>query len=652
MNDSNGDSVIRFGLFEVDVRAGQLRKHGMRVRLQDQPFHILAVFLEQPGALVTREQLRQRLWPDGTFVDFDNSLNAAINKLREALGDSAENPRYVETLPRRGYRFIAHVEKSAQPQPAAAPPPVGEIPAIPKNGAPPSMPATLPAPVTRPRLRSAWRVAGVLLIASVLAGGYFVSQQFRAPAAASTGKVMMAVLPFQNLSGDPTQDYFSDGLTDEMIAQLGRLHPSRLGVIGRSASMRYKNSPQPVHEIGRELGVRYMLEGTVRRNGDRVRITAQLVAVHDQSQLWSETYERDIKDVLAIQQDVAGHIVNSLLLELLPAGHAVSGKPSTVSAAAFEDYLRGRYHWSRRSPHSIKKGLEYFQKAIERDPHYALAYTGIADSYLVWGGRLAGVPTNEAYPKARAAALRALELDDTLAEAHAALAGVKFEYDWDFAGAEKSMRRAIELNPAYASAHQWYAEQLAAMGRMDEALAEIRRALALEPYSLSINLVYGQILMYSRQYDAAIEQFRKLAELDPSFIQADAHLARVYRIKNMPQQWYDHWSRQVATVGASAGSQQLAAYERAFQQGGINGALRVRVRDLTPIASQYYGGAYVMVKLHAILGENDQALQWLERAADERNDFVTHVTVDPEIDSLRADPRFQRILRQIGFPAR
>lgn len=649
MSESNGDSVIRFGLYEVDVRAGQLRKHGMRVKLQDQPFHILAVFLENPGALVTREQLRQRLWPDGTFVDFDNSLNAAINKLREALGDSADNPRYVETLPRRGYRFIAPVEKvSTQPTPVTpAAPAITPAPSKAKDGLA-AQAAAAAAGRARSRLSSrVWRVAGVVLIAAAITGGYFISQ-FREPASASSGKIMMAVLPFQNLSGDAAQDYFSDGLTDEMIAQLGRLHPSRLGVIARSSSMRYKNSAKPIREIGNELGVRYALEGTVRRSGSRVRVTAQLVAVHDQSQLWSETYERDINDVLAIQQDVAGHIVNSLLLELLPAGHSVTGKPSTSSAAAFEDYLQGRYLWSRRTTEGVKKALEYFQKAIEKDPNYALAYTGIADSYMVWGGRLAGVPANVAYPRAREAALRALQLDDSLAEAHATLAGVRFEYDWDFAGAEKSMRRAIELNPAYASAHQWYAEQLAAMGRHEEAIAESRRALALEPYSLSINLVYGQMLLYARQYDAALEQFRKLSELDPKFVTADAHLARVYRMKNMPQQWYESWRKQVVASGANEA--QLAEYERAFQQGGMPAALRLRIKHLEPVIDKYYGGAYVMVRMHAVLGENDQALRWLERAAQQRDDFVTHITVDPELDGLRRDPRFQNLLRRIGFP--
>ncbi len=682
---SQSNAVIRFGPFEADTAAGQLRKHGLRVRIQDQPFIILTVFLQHPGAIVTREQLRSRLWPEGVFVDFDNSLNAAINKLREALGDSADNPRYVETLPRRGYRFIGAVENGSGYAGAGR---TGPAISGGEREAPRDEAAALAGPAVQPgarvsveagaqqassqqaragaaaKARLGARTAGQALpraaVAAVvmtllLGSGYVLRRWLWPPAAAYSSRTMLAVLPFKNLSGDAKQDYLSDGLTEELLLRIGRLQPERLGVIARTSAMQDREGHQGIPQIARELGVQYALEGSVRRSADRVRVTVQLVDTRGQAPLWAASYERDVRDVLAIQQDVAAHVARALAIELLPAApggagaRRVGSAPTTGSPEAFEAYLQGRYHWQRRSPEGMKLALNYFQKAIAADPEYALAWAGLADCYTVMSGSLTGLRPPQAYAEAKAAVDKALALDPTLAEAYVARAAILFEHEWDFPAAERAIQRGLELNPSYAMGHQWYAEYLAAWGRREEALLEIKRSLALDPYSRSGNLVYGQILMYSGRLDEAERVFLKLVEMDPQYTAGVSHLARVYRQMNRPDDWFASYQKWMQQVGVPAG--QIEAYGLAFQQGGMKAALRQRLTDLEPIAHRIYGGAYAVARIRAVLGDTEAALAWLEKAAKERDDFSSHITVDPELDSLRADPRFQALLRRIGFRA-
>jgi TolB-like protein/DNA-binding winged helix-turn-helix (wHTH) protein len=438
--------VIRFGVFELDLAAGELRKSGIKVRLQEQPFQILSLLLERPGQVVTRDEIQQKLWPDGTFVDFEHSLNAAVKRLREALEDSADNPQFVETVPRRGYRFIYPVEGHA---------------ARSRRWVWALALAALPALLT--------------LLLALNVGGLRDRLWPRADSPAK--RIMLAVLPCDNLSGDPEQEYFSDGMTDEMIAQLGRLQPARLGVIARTSAMHYKGTDKHVDEIGRELGVEYILECSVRREGDRVRITAQLIQVSDQTHLWAASYERELAGIFAIQSEVSRQIARSLEVELLPAERARPSGAGTINPEAYEAYLKGRYFWNKRTEEGIKKSLDYFQQAVARDPDYALAYSGLADAYLV-GIFVGYLPSQDNHPKGLAAALRAVELDDTLAEAHASLAN--FEIG-NWLVEEKELKRAIELNPNYAPARIWYAMHLSARGRHEEALAEGKKALELDP---------------------------------------------------------------------------------------------------------------------------------------------------------------------------
>jgi TolB-like protein/DNA-binding winged helix-turn-helix (wHTH) protein/Tfp pilus assembly protein PilF len=640
-----------FEEFTVDPVGRLLFKAGQPVRIQEQPFQMLLVLLEKPGGIVSREEFRRRLWAEGTFVDFDNSLNAAMNKLREALDDSADAPRFVETLPRRGYRFISDVrlvEDLSAPALVAA----GPEPAPSESDAPLS--ASEPPREPAHSMRIGWQrfwlgalsgVSGVIF----LLVGFLGWQSLRQPAAASSAasaRIAVAVLPFKNLSGDPAQDVFAGGLSEEMITQLGRVQPGRLNVASSSAVAPFRNSVRPLPEVGRELDVAYVLEGGIRREGNRLRITAQLVHVEDQLQVMAQTYEANAGNLLEVQKDVATRIARALEYELLSRPGA---EASPSDKPAVHAYLHGRFLWNKRTSVAVRKALEYFQQSAAADPNYAPAYAGIADCYAVWGGRLSDTPPAEAYRRAREAAAKALQLDPTLAEAHATLAVIRLEHEWDFAGADAAFRRAIELKPDYAVARQWYAEYLATMGRHQEALAEIRRALQLDPFSLSINLVYGQILMYSRDYDAAIAQFNNLIELHPDFVEPYALLNRIYLQQGRSDDFAKYFLQWGTRFGFS--EKELEGYRRAYQSGGTTGLLRERRRVLVQQQNTYFRAPYIVARIHAVLGEHDQALQWLEKAMLQRDDFITHINVDPEFDSLRSDPRFQRMLQRIGLTA-
>src|SRR5262245_25663349 len=412
-----------FGSFEVDLESGELRRQGVKIKLQDQPFRLLALLLERAGEVVTREELRDELWPADTFVDFDHSLNTAVRKLREALGDSAETPRFVETLARRGYRFMAPV---AEQGPTAQPAPSADV-----EVAAPSPPLTTRWP---PFARRVVVIAAVLSSAALVA--YWVGGRPRARP--QPARLTLAVLPFDNLSGDADQEYLSDGLTEEMITQLGRLEPNRLKVLARSSTWKYKRAVRDIGQLRRELGADYVLEGSLRRAGERVRVTAQLVKVDDQAQVWAETYERDLRDALIVQSEVAEAVARTITVTLTPAAQTRLARARPINAEAYEDYLRGRFFWNRRTEAALKQALGYFREAIAADPEYAPAYSGLADSYLSLGASsiVGGLPPRQAMPEAKAAALKALQIDGTLAAAHTSLAMVQLLYEWDFAACE------------------------------------------------------------------------------------------------------------------------------------------------------------------------------------------------------------------------
>ena len=575
---------LRFGLFEADLVSRELYKRGHLVHLQEQPFRILAMLLEQPGEVISREQVQKKLWPEGTFVDFDEGLDTALKKLRQALGDSPQNPIFVETVPRRGYRFIAPV-----------------------NGVKPA---------------SAWKQP-------------------------ATGKIMLAVLPFDNLSGDREQEYFSDGLTEEMINQLGRLHPERLGVIARTSAMNYKHASKGIDQIGRELGVDYVLEGGVRCAGERLRITAQLIQVSDQTHSWAESYERDLSDALALQSEVALAIASEINVKLTPQQRTRLVNTRPLIPAAYEAYLKGRYSWNRRSEEGFKKSIEYFNQAIGKDPIYALAYTGLADGYIELA-EYSLVPPREGLPRAREAATIALELDDSLAEAHTSLAAVKELYEWDFGSAETGYRRALGLNSGYATAHQWYAELLSRLGRHEEALAEIRRAQELDPVSLIIDGLVGELLLQAGQEDEAIERLKKTLELDPNFGWGHGALGNVFLRKAKFGEAiaeYQNAMKLAPNINEFAG-----ALGNAFARGGQRAKAQELLDELGEQSKRRYVSWVDIAPICAGLGDDDQAFFSLQRAYDQHDTKLIRVNVEPRFDSLRADPRFSDLLHRIGLP--
>jgi len=614
---------LRFGVFEVDLRAGELRKRGLKVRLQEQPFQILAMLLEHPGEVVTREELQRKLWRADVFVEFDQGLNNAIKKLRAALGDSAENPRFVETLARHGYRFLARV-----------------------NGA--DLPAAVNA-VAPEAMRRRARTAVLVLVAMLAVLSLAVWQWTRTHAKSLSGKTMLAVLPFDNLSGNPEQDYFSDGLTEEMIAQLGNLDPQRLGVIARASAMQYKHSPKGAAQIGRELGVDYLLEGSARRADGRVRITAQLIQVSDQTHLWAESYEGDLRDILVLQRDVAAAIAQQIRLTLSADTRARLAQQRPVNAEAHEAYLRGLYFWNKFNIPALNKSLEYFQQAIDKDPGYAHAYAGLSASYAILGN-MGVLPPREAYPKAAAAARKALEIDEGLSEAHGELGWVTLFYERDWAGAEREFRRAIALNPSNANAHDGLSMYLVALGRFDEALAEIRHARDLDPLSLIINVDVGFVLFFARQYDQAIEQLQKTREMDPNFPLTYWYMGHVYEARGMEEEAYQMYFKSM-TLAETIQPEFRVALEQAHARGGWRGAWQ-KAADLCRRygASREDSGAYVMAEYCVRLGDKNQALDSLLKAADERFYLLVFANVDPRFDGLRSDPRFAELLRRIGLP--
>jgi TolB-like protein/DNA-binding winged helix-turn-helix (wHTH) protein/Flp pilus assembly protein TadD len=644
---------VRFGVYEVDLRSSELLKQGRKIRLQEQPFRILALLLEQRGHVVTREELRKRLWSDDTFVDFDHSLNTAVMRLRESLGDSSDNPRFIETLPRHGYRFIAPAEEIA-PGPGDSTDHLEVV--IPPPFAAESV--SFASPSARFQLAGravrvlSWRrtlpVAAVLATAAALLLNSVVrrTQDTSHASAASNPVKSVVVLPFENLSGDKDQQYFTDGMTDELIAHLAKVRSLR--VISRTSAMEYKGTHKTLMEIAHDLNVDAVVEGTVLRYGDRVRITAELVQVTTDRHLWAETYQGELGDILKLQSEVASAIVNEIRINLTPEEQQRLASTRPVSTEGYEDYLKGRYYWNKRSEEGLNKAIQYFQLATQKDPHSALAFAGLADCYSIIGSAIVGtVPAGDVAPKARAAAAHALELDDSLAEAETSLATVRFNYDWDWAAAAHGFRRSIELNPSYATAYQRYSLYLMALGRTQESLAQMNRARDLDPLSISMNFSLGWRLYMARQYDQAIEQLRNTLDLDPNFTLPRMVLGQAYEQKGDFAHAIAELEKAVSLSHDSPPV--LGALGHAYAMAGRKpDAEQVLQRMITQSRTQYVSPFYVAL-VYTALKDHDNALAWLEKAFSDRSNAVIFLQVDPELDSLRSAPRFQDLVRRMAL---
>jgi TolB-like protein/Flp pilus assembly protein TadD len=564
---------VCFGVFEVDFRAGELHKQGIKVKLQEQPLHILQMLLEHPGEIVTRDELRQKIWPADTFVDFEQGLYNSVRRLRDALGDSADSPRFIETLARRGYRFIGAID----------------VPS---------------------RLIEA-----------------------------------LAVLPLENLSSDPEQDYFSDGLTESLITTLAKI--GGLRVVPRITAMQYKGVRRSLREIARELEVDGIVEGTVLRSGDRVRITAQLVDASQETHLWSESYEQDLRDVLALQAQVAQSIAREIRIKLTVVDQARVADVYPVEPDAYESYLRGRFHWNWRNAEGIRKATQYFQQAIAKDKTYAAAYSGLADclSALSWW---CFVSPDHGSAKAKELSVQALEMNPNLAETHASLAWATLIYDHNFRAAQREFERSLELNPRYAHAHQWLGVYLGLTGRYEEAHAELKQAFRLEPHAI-VNQSLGFLLISNRRYEQAKEQFERALEFDPNFFGAYWGLGAADL----------HLSRHQAAIAEMEKALQLSggaplflgALGDAYAAAGYPEEAHKILHQLREVAKERYVTPYVMAHIHALLGNKEEAIQWLETAYQEHAVYMVWLKTDPHLDNLRLDPRFQDLLRRMNFPA-
>lgn len=632
---------LSFDEFEVDLRSGELWERGNRLRLQDQPFQVLRVLLERRGEIVTRDELKQTLWPADTFVDFDDGLNTAVRKIRDVLGDSAEKPRYIETIPRRGYRFIAPL---VGPNPATVPSSTPEPGLRPAHETASSQPAgsviTSADSFFFTRLRLLFGAAALLLLLVV---GFLVYRNTGAGGTKQPAIKSLAVLPLKNLSGDASQDYLADGMTDALIGTLSRIH--NLRVTSRTSVMRFKDTHLSVPEIARTLQVDAIVEGSVIRDGTRIRVHAQLIRAATDEHLWSEAYDRELRDVLSLQSDVAQSIARKVEVTVTGEEHARLSSARTVDPEAYEAYLKGRYYWNKRTADSMPKAALYFEQAISKDPGYGAAYSGLADcnSGLAWHGFMSPA---EVLPKAYAAAQKAVEIDPHSAEAHASLALV-LDHKWDWAGAEVEFKRALELNPQYANAHHWYGDYLSIQGRHDEALVEAKRALELDPLNLMIGTWVGLRYYLASRYDGAIEQSQNTVDLDPNFAAAHLILGESYVQQGKHKEGLDELQKAASLSGDSPLYMAQVGVSLALA-GEKKEALRA-IRELQDISGKRYVSPYGVAQIYAALNDKEQTYKWLETAYRDRAVWMSYLAVDPVFDSIRSEERFRDLLRRVGL---
>jgi TolB-like protein/Flp pilus assembly protein TadD len=573
---------IQLGQFVLDVGRYELTRAGKAVHVERIPMDLLILLVRENGRLVSREEIIERLWGKNVYFDTDNSINTAIRKIRRALAEDPEKPRYIETVLGKGYRF--------------------------KGGA-----ATVNS-VDSPRLE------------------------------AERPRIMLAVLPFENLSGDPAQEYFSDGLTEETIMRFGSMSPDRLGVIARTSCMAYKRTEKSVFRIGQELGVDYVLEGSVRREASRVRVTAQLIRVRDQIQLWAENFDRPPQSILDIHSEVGAAIAAQVKLELTPEGEKQL-RSQRVDQEAYDLYLRGRFHWAKSTYPEVCKATEYFRKATERDPGFAMAFSGLADSLMVLPIN-SDVAPRTAFPEAKAAITRALELGEDSAEAHNSDAAAKFWFDWNFAGAEAAARRAISLNSNYSLAHLYLAHVLSNVGRHEEALAAIQHARVLDPFSLITNTMYGQFLYQAGQLEESIEQFQETLEMEARFWVAHICLAKSYEQKGMYSEALEACEKAWQFSGGNTEAVSLGGYIHAVA--GEKEQAMAKIGQLLQQKTKSYVPPYNLALVFAGLGEAESAFHWLEHAFADRDVHMTFL-LDHKWDGLRSNERFRTFVSRVGF---
>jgi TolB-like protein/DNA-binding winged helix-turn-helix (wHTH) protein/Flp pilus assembly protein TadD len=626
-------NIVSFGAYEFNPYSRELRREGMRIRLEGQPLAILEVLLERPGELVTREELQKRLWPEDTFVDFEHSLNAAVKRLRAGLNDSADQPRYVETLARRGYRFVAPVGGSVadrESEKAVVVPPEPQAQAAVGSGR-----------------RLLWLVVVAAVCVLGLAGWGWRLWRNRQATPALPPVRSLVVLPLQNLSGDPTQEYLADGMTEELIGRLANIHGLR--VISRTSAMHFKNTQLSVPEIAKTLGVDAIVEGSVIREGNQVRVHAQLIRGTSDEHIWAGEYQREYGSLLALQDEVARSIAERIEVSLTPEERQTLASTHPVDPEAHEDYLKGRYYFNQRTRDAMNKSIGFFQQAIAKDPKYALAYCGLADAYALLGFR-GGFPSKDALSRAKAAALKAIELDDTLAEPHASLAFIAETHEWDWATAEREYKRALELNPGDARAHHWYAGYLMYVGRFEEGIAEAKRARDLDPLSLPVNNALAGRLLVAGRVDEALAQLRQTLEMDPHYAPAHQTLGWAYLNMGKHHEAIQEFQQALQLSGADDKDIMLDLGFAYATVGNREEARRILAK-LKKLHEQGLLPSGSIAILYGALGELDEAFAWLEKAYEERDPELTYLKVPGRrFAPLRHDARFQQMVHRMGLP--
>ena len=631
-----GDSpTIRFGVFELDLHTRELRKAGGKVRIQEQPLCVLVSLLERPGELVTRDELRQKLWQSDTFVDFDTALNKAITKIRDVLGDSAASPRFVETLPKRGYRFIAPVERLAPERTAPTPTP------------PEAMPPEAGGSAAAERPRGAFgnggraKVAGAGLAVLLLLAGiaWLLWSREGTPARIRS----IAVLPLDNLSGDSNQEYFADGMTDELITDLAQIHSLR--VISRTSVMQFKHTKRILPEIAAELNVDAVVEGSVMRSGNHVRVTAQLLDARQDRHLWAASYEREMTDIIGLEGQVARAIADQVKVKLTPEEDARLAKRQPANPEAYDALLKGRFLWNRRNAAAAEKAIGYFRQAVGIEPGNAEAWAALAGCYASLGSDIGSVDPAKVAPEARAAVAKALELDPNLAEAHGSLAKIKLWYDWDWAGSEREFRRAIELNPNDSMIHTGYSHYLLMRKRFDEALEENRRALDVAPLDILCSMHLAWLYYDSHDGEKTVAQSQRVLEMDPAFTGAYLYVARGYELQGK-------WPEAIAAYAQARDTywvQYLAGVAHAWAASGNRRQAEAALAKLKEFSKQNYVSPLTFAGYYAALGDRNRAFEWLEGSYRQRAPDLTELEVSYVWDNLRTDQRFHSLERRVGF---
>ena len=624
---SQDKHLYEFGPFRIDTVERLLFRGDEMIPLTPKATDTLLALVASGGRVIEKDELIKMVWPD-SFVE-EGGLTQNISLLRKVLGGTSGEFQYIETIPKRGYRFVV---------PAKEGPPL--------NGAETPRPAPVPQPPVPPnpaRRWAAWSACALVLLgASVFAYFYFIP-----PAARSTLHVnSLVVLPLDNPSNDPAQEYFTEGMTEELINSLAKVQALR--VISRTSAMTYKGvKNKSLPQIARELNVDAVVEGSVLQSGGKVRITVQLFEAKTERSLWAHSYEQDLGDVLTLQSEVASAIVNEIQVKLTPGEKVRLATARTVDPEAYRAYLYGRHYWNQRSPEDIQRGIEYFQRAIAKDPTYAPPHTGLADAYALLGSiGIDVLPPREAMPKAKAAALEAVKLDETLAEGHTSLAYARQSYDWDLDAAEREFKRAIELNPGYATAHHWYAHFFLAKGQPEQALAEIRRAQTLDPLSLIINIGVGWCYYHAHRYDEAIQQYKATLELNPNLSLTHVTLAMAYEGKQLYSDAIAEYNKGLALPGSRAFA--LAGLGRAYVLSGKHREAQQVLNELESTAKQHYVPSVYLAAIFAAMGDKERSIQWMSKAHDERSDYLVYLKTDPWADPMRSDPRFQRLVRLIS----